>query len=56
MRANLTYECGCLFTEDLESWCQKPEGEVRASHVHRGPAGEADHPARRAALHICGSS
>ena len=25
MRANLTYECGCLFTLDLEPWSQRPE-------------------------------
>ena len=47
MRANLTYECGCLLTLDLEPWSQTPEGKVRACHVHRGPAGEAGRPARR---------
>jgi hypothetical protein len=59
MRANLTYECGCLFTQDPEPWSQRLEGEVRASYVHSGPAGEADHAARRlgrgATLDTCGS-
>ena len=47
MRVDLTYECGCFFTLGLEPWRQRPEGELRACHVHRRSAGEAGHPARR---------
>ena len=47
MRVNLTYDCGCFVTLDLEPWSQRPDGELRACHAHGHPAGEGGHPARR---------
>ncbi len=47
MRVNLTYECGCFLTLDLDPWCKSSDGEVGACHGHRCATGEPGHAARR---------
>ena len=47
MRVDLAYKCGCFLTMDLEPWRPRPEEELRACRVHRGPAGQAGLPAPR---------
>jgi len=47
MRVDLTYDCGCFLTVDLEPCTTMPDGQLRACHLHGRPAAKAGHPARR---------